>query len=303
MGGLLREGERVKFTFILQEKAHFPTAFMCRHLEVSSSGFYAWQRRPRSAHDVEDDRLKVLVHEAHVAGRACYGSPRVHRALQKQGVCISRTRVIRLMQEEKLVGRHRRRYHCTTDSDHNLPVATNLLDRKFTAAAPNQRWVGDTTELQIPNGRLFLAVIIDLFSRFVVGWALSAVNDRHLTIRALDMALRRRCPGLGLLHHSDQGSTYASEDYQRVLEQRGITCSMSRRGNCYDNAAMESWNSTLKTELGERFESPAMAKAKIFDYIEVFYNQTRMHSSIDYDSPAEFERRPPQERKSATLTN
>ena len=132
-------------------------------------------------------------------------------------------------------------------------------------------------------------MIIDLFSRFVVGWALSAVNDRHLTIKALDMALRRRCPGAGLLHHSDQGSTYASEDYQDVLELHGITCSMSRRGNCYDNAAMESWNSTLKSELGERFDSPADAKAKLFDYIEVFYNQTRMHSSIDYASPAEFE--------------
>jgi transposase InsO family protein len=150
--------------------------------------------------------------------------------------------------------------------------------------------VGDTTELLIPNGRLFLAAIIDLFSRFVVGWALSAVNDRHLTLKALDMALGRRCPGAGLLHHSDQGCTYASEDYQDVLEENGITCSMSRRGNCLDNAAMESWNSTLKSELGEHFESPADAKTKLFDYIEVFYNQTRMHSSLDYASPAEFER-------------
>ena len=194
------------------------------------------------------------------------------------------------MQEEGLVGRHRRRFRCTTDSDHQLPVATNVLDRVFTAAGPIQRWVGDTTELIIPNGRLFLAVIIDLFSRFVVGWALSAVNDRHLTLKALEMALRRRCPSAGLLHHSDQGSTYASEDYQQVLEQHGLICSMSRRGNCYDNAVVESWNSTLKSELGERFESPADAKEKLFDYIEVFYNQVRMHSSIDYASPAEFER-------------
>lgn len=280
----------MKFTFILAEKANFAIAFMCRQMGVSTSGFYAWVSRPQSAHDVEDDRLKVLVHEAHLVGRKNYGSPRVHRALKKQDVCVSRKRVIRLMQEEGLVGRHRRRYHSTTDSDHHLPVATNLLDRKFTAAAPNQRWVGDTTELLIPNGRLFLAVILDLYSRFVIGWALSAVNDRHLTIKALEMALRRRCPGVGLLHHSDQGSTYASEDYQKVLEQRGITCSMSRRGNCWDNAAMESWNSTLKSELGERFESPSDAKVKLFDYIEVFYNQTRLHSSLDYASPAEFER-------------
>lgn len=281
----------MKFTFIQTEKAHFPTAFMCRHMGVSASGFYAWLHRPQSAHDIEDERLKVLVHEAHQVGRKYYGSPRVHRALKKKRIPISRKRVIRLMQEEGLVGRpsHKFKFN-TTDSDHGLPVATNILDRKFTAEAPNQRWVGDTTELIIPNGRLFLAVIIDLYSRFVVGWALSAVNDRHLTIKALDMALRRRCPGAGLLHHSDQGSTYASEDYQDVLARHGITCSMSRRGNCYDNAAMESWNSTLKSELGERFESPADAKEKLFDYIEVFYNQTRMHSSLDYASPAEFER-------------
>lgn len=280
----------MKFAFIIAEKACFPIAFMCRHLGVSTSGLYAWRLRPPSAHDLQDQRLKVLVHEAHQQGRTYYGSPRVHRALTKQHVPVSRKRVVRLMKEEGLVGRVRRKFRCTTDSNHGLPVATNILDRKFTAAAPNQRWVGDTTELLIPNGRLFLAAIIDLFSRFVVGWALSAVNDRHLTIKALDMALRRRCPDAGLLHHSDQGSTYAAEDYQKVLTQHGITCSMSRRGNCYDNAAMESWNSTLKSELGERFESPIDAKVKIFDYIEVFYNQTRMHSSIDYASPAEFER-------------
>ena len=150
--------------------------------------------------------------------------------------------------------------------------------------------MGDTTELQIPNGRLFLAVILDLYSRFVVGWALSAVNDRHLTLKALDMALRRRCPDAGLLHHSDQGSTYASEDYQDVLAAHGITCSMSRRGDCYDNAAMESWNNTLKSELGERFDSAADAKVKLFDYIEVFYNQVRLHSSLGYLSLAEHER-------------
>jgi putative transposase len=281
----------VKFAFILAEKAQLGVTRLCRALGVSRAGFYAWCHRPQSAHDVADERLKVLVHEAHHReGRTYYGSPRVHRALKKQHVRISRKRVVRLMQEEGLVGRVRRRFKCTTDSDHHFPVATNLLGRDFQADAPNQRWVGDTTELLIPNGKLYLAAIIDLYSRFVVGWALSAVNDRHLTIKALDMALRRRCPGVGLLHHSDQGSTYASEDYQDVLKQHGITCSMSRRGNCLDNAAMESWNSTFKSELGERFDSPSDTKEKVFDYIEVFYNQTRMHSSLDYASPAEFER-------------
>jgi transposase InsO family protein len=214
----------------------------------------------------------------------------VHLALRRQDIRVSRKRVIRLMQAEGLVARARRRYRCTTMSDHEQPVAANLLGREFSAARPNQRWIGDTTELLIPGGRLFLAAILDLYSRFCVGWALSAVNDRHLTLRALEVALRRRCPSAGLLHHSDQGSTYASEDYQAVLERRGITCSMSRRGNCYDNAAMESWFSTLKSELGERFETPRHAKEQLFDYIAVYYNQQRMHSPTGYAAPAEFER-------------
>ena len=264
----------------------------CRALDVSRAGFYAWRGRSESSHEREDRRLTVLVRESHERSRRTYGSPRVHAELTAQGERLSRKRVIRLMQEQELKARERRRYKCTTMSDHDQPVAANLLARRFEAEVPNQRWAGDTTELRIgEGGRLFLAVIIDLFSRFTVGWALSAVNDRHLAIKALEMAVRRRCPDEGLLHHSDQGSPYASEDYQKQLEVAGIVCSMSRRGNCYDNAAMESWFSTLKSELGERFESYAEAKEKIFDYVEVFYNQRRIHSSIGYLSPAEFERR------------
>lgn len=284
----------MKFSFIDARKAETPplgtVSELCRALGISRSGYYAWTKRPPSEHARADQRLKVLVREAHVKGRRKYGSPRVYRALKKQGIKVGRNRVIRLMHEEGLVGRPKRRFKHTTDSNHGQPVAENLLKRDFTAERPNQRWVGDTTELRTPQGKLFLAVILDLFSRFVVGWALSAVNDRHVTLKALDMALRRRCPGAGLLHHSDQGGTYASGDYQAVLDKRGITCSMSRRGNCLDNAAMESWNSTLKMELGEDFESPADAKAKLFDFIEVFYNQTRLHSTLGYCSPAEFER-------------
>ncbi len=195
------------------------------------------------------------------------------------------------MQEQNLVARVRRRYKCTTMSDHDQPIAPNLLARRFEAEGPNQRWVGDTTELRVgESGRVFLAAVVDLYSRFVVGWALSAVNDRQLVIRALEMALRRRCPEAGLMHHSNQGSPYASEDYQNVLGAHGITCSMSRRGNCYDNAVAESWFSTLKAELGERFESYADTKEKLFDYIEVFYNQKRRHSALDYVSPGEYER-------------
>ena len=277
----------MKFAFIAAEKAEAePVARWCRALGVSRSGYYASVRRPESRHGREDRRLGVLVREAHERSRRTYGSPRVHAELAAQGEQVSRKRVIRLMQEQDLVARVRRRFKRTTDSDHELPVAPNLLDRRFEAEQPNQRWVGDTTELLIgESGKLYLAAILDLFSRFVVGWALTAVNDRHLVLRALGMALRRRCPDAGLLHHSDQGSPYASEDYQKMLEAHGITCSMSRRGNCIDNAAMESWFSTFKSELGERFESYAEAKEQVFDYIEVFYNQTRRHSALGYVSP------------------
>jgi transposase InsO family protein len=282
----------VKFAFIAAEKADAePAARWCRVLGVSRSGYYAWRRRPESRRSREDRRLGVLVGEAHERSRRTYGSPRVHAELAEQGERVSRKRVVRLMQEQNLRARVRRRFKHTTDSDHPLPVAPNLLDRRFEAEQPNQRWVGDTTELLIGDtGKLYLAAIVDLFSRLVVGWALSAVNDRHLVLRALEMALRRRCPDAGLLHHSDRGSPYASEDYQKVLDAHGITCSMSRRGNCIDNAAMESWFSTFKSELGERFESYAAAKEKAFDYIEVFYNQSRRHSALGYQSPAEFER-------------
>ena len=196
------------------------------------------------------------------------------------------------MREDGLKARARKRFKLTTMSDHDQPIAANLLDRQFEAEAPNQRWVGDTTEFVIGgSGKLYLAAILDLYSRFIVGWSLSAVNDRHLTIRALDMALKRRCPDVGLLHHSDQGCTYASEDYRALLETHGITCSMSRRGNCHDNAVMESLFSTVKSELGEHFDSHGEAKMELFDYIEVFYNQRRRHSTLGQISPAAYERR------------
>jgi transposase InsO family protein len=233
-----------------------------------------------------------LIRSSFAASRQRYGSPRIHEDLREQQEQVSRKRVIRLMQDDGLRARVRKRFKCTTMSDHDQPVAANLLDRRFTAERPNQRWVGDTTEFVIgERGKLYLAAILDLYSRFIVGWAVSAVNDRHLTIKALEMALRRRCPEAGLLHHSDQGCTYASEDYQTILETRGLTCSMSRRGNCYDNAVMESFFSTVKSELAERFDSFGEAKMVLFDYIEVFYNQRRRHSTLGQVSPAVFERR------------
>lgn len=259
---------------------------------MTRTGFYAWQRRPESAHATRDRQLKVLVRASFEGSKQRYGSPRIHADLREQDERVSRKRVIRLMQEDGLQARARKRFKCTTMSDHDPPIAANLLDRDFTADAPNRRWVGDTTEFVIgESGKLYLAAILDLFSRFVVGWAVSAVNDRHLALKALRMALQRRCPDIGLLHHSDQGSTYASEDYQRVLDASGITCSMSRRGNCYDNAVMEAFFSSLKSELADRFSSCGDAKMELFDYIEVFYNQRRRHSTLDQISPAEFERR------------
>jgi putative transposase len=263
----------VKFAWIAAEKASFKVSQLCRALAVSASGFYAWCRRPESAHAERDRQLRVLVRASFEASKHRYGSPRIHEDLLEQKERVSRKRVIRLMQEDGLKARIRKRFTCTTMSDHDQPVAANLLDRQFTAEAPNQRWVGDTTEFVIgESGKLYLAAILDLFSRFVVGWAVSAVNDRHLALHALTMALNRRCPDIGLLHHSDRGSTYASEDYQRRLEAHGITCSMSRTGDCYDNAVMEAFFSTVKIELADRFESGSHAKRELFEYIEVFYN-------------------------------
>jgi len=282
----------VKFAFVAAEKAAFKVTQLCRALRVSTSGFYAWCQRAPSARARKDLALRVQIRAAFEQSRRNHGSPRIHEDLLEAGERVGRNRVIRLMQEEGLRARVRKRYRCTTMSDHDQPVAANLLARAFEAAAPNQRWVGDTTEmLTASGGKFYLAAVLDLFARYCVGWAVSAVNDRHLTMRALEMAIRRRCPEAGLLHHSDQGSTYASEDYQRLLAAHGITCSMSRRGNCLDNAAMESWFSTVKAELGETFESIHRGKEQLFDYIEVFYNQQRRHSSIDYLSPARYERR------------
>jgi len=263
---------------------------MCHVLGVSCSGFYAWAQRAASARVQQDRRLRVLVRASFEESEQRYGSPRIHRDLVEQDIRVSRKRVIRLMQEDGLKARVRKRFTCTTQSDHGQPVAANVLDREFTAEAPNQRWVGDTTEFVIgESGKLYLAAILDLFSRFVVGWAISKVNDRHLAIQALEMALTRRCPNSGLLHHSDRGSPYASADYQTILAAHGITCSMSRSGDVYDNAVMEAFFSTVKMELDDRFPNVDEAKRALFEYLEVFYNRRRRHSTIGYVSPAVYE--------------
>jgi transposase InsO family protein len=282
----------MRFAFIAAEKARHSVTILCRCLRVTRSGFYAWLRRGLSARAQRDLVLRTKLRAFHAASHDRYGRPRLWKDLKEDGEAVSEKRVRRLMREEGLQGKVPKRFKQTTNSQHDDPIAANLLDRDFTAAAPNQRWVGDTTEFVIGDGgaKLYLAAILDLYSRFVVGWAISAVNDRRLTLKALEMAVQRRCPEPGLLHHSDRGCTYTCEDYQTYLATRGITCSMSRRADCYDNAVMESFFATVKKEEADRFPSYGDAKMALFDYIEVFYNQRRRHSTLGQLSPAAFER-------------
>jgi transposase InsO family protein len=282
----------MRFAFIAAEKARHSVAILCRCLRVTRSGFYAWLRRGLSARAQRDVQLNVKLRAFFAASKHRYGRPRLWKDLQEDGEAVSEKRVARLMRAEGIQGWVKRRFTVTTVRDHDDPVAPNVLDRQFTAAAPNQRWVSDTTEFVIgEGGKVYLAAIMDLFSRFIVGWALSAVNDRRLTLKALEMAVQRRCPEAGLLHHSDRGSTYTCEDYQAMLATHGIVCSMSRQGECHDNAVAESFFASLTKELGDRFPSYSDAKMAVFDYIEVFYNQRRRHSTLGQISPAAFEAR------------
>jgi len=282
----------MRFAFIAAEKARHTVSILCRCLQVTPSGFYAWVKRGLSPRAKRDLVLRTKLRAFHAASGHRYGRPNLWKDLQEDGEAVSEKRVARLMREEGIQGKVRKRFKQTTNSQHDDPIAPNVLDRDFTAAAPNQRWVGDTSECLIGEhgNKLSLAAILDLYSRFVVGWAISAVNDTRLTLKALEMAVQRRCPAPGLLHHSDRGCTYTCEDYQTYLVSQGITCSMSRRADCYDNAVMEAFFSTLKREAAEKFPSYGDAKMALFDYIEVFYNQRRRHSTLGKISPARFER-------------
>ena len=282
----------MRFAFIEAEKANYPVTVMCRMLEVSRCGFYAWRGRPESTRSREDRRLLVKIKASHAASRETYGSPRVHRDLREDGETIGRGRVARLMRVAGLRSKRRRRYRVTTDSNHSQPVAANVLERDFTAEASNRKWASDITYVPTRSGWLYLAVVLDLYSRRVVGWAMSTRITRKLALDALRMALVHRDRPRMLVHHSDRGSQYASKDYRRVLQAHGIQCSMSRRGNCWDNAVVESFFATLKTELIHHsdYRLPQEAKAEIFEYIEVFYNRQRRHSTLDYQTPVGFER-------------
>jgi putative transposase len=291
----------VKFEFIEAEKAHWSIAFMCDRLEVSKSGFYAWRGRPPSSRSIEDERLLAEIRTVHAESRGRYGSPRVHRELAAKGIHASKHRVARLMRENGLRGRRRRRFRHTTDSNHAMPIAPNTLARDFTAEAPNTVWVTDITYIPTREGWLYLAAILDLYSRRVVGWSMSDRITRQLTLDALSMGLQSRTPPAGLLHHSDRGSQYASADYRAALTSAGIHCSMSRKGDCWDNAVAESFFATLKTELVHEADwaTRAEARSAIFEYLEVFYNRRRIHSSIGYVSPQEFELKYERERIAA----
>src|SRR5258708_33648081 len=288
----------MKYAFIANHTKEFRVCAMCHALAVSVSGYYAWGRRVAhgpSAHERADAALSGRIHTAFVAGRGVYGSPRIHATLRAAGIRCGRKRVARLMRAQGLhATRPRQRKPRTTDSQHPQSVAPNLLRRDFTSCAPNRRWVADITAIATRAGWLYLAALLDVYSRRVVGWAMDASRDAHLVEAALDMALTTRQPSAGLLHHSDRGSQYTSTAYRGILEDHGIVASMSGKGEPYDNALMESFFRTLKAECVDRydFQTPRQARVCIFEYLEVFYNRQRLHSSLGYRSPMAFEHLP-----------
>ena len=263
---------------------------MCRVLGVSRSGDYRWSRRTRpSAREVADGELVALIQEIHEDSRHTYGSPRVHHELKRRGVTASMDRVARLMRQHGIRGRVRRRYRATTDSNHRRPVAANLLGREFEQEVPDSAWCADITSIATASGWVYLAAVIDLATRMVVGWSMATHMRTELVVHALENALATRDPAPSMIHHSDRGSQYASGDDQRLLEAKGITCSMSRKGDCWDNAVMESFFGTYKQECAHvaRWQGLDDARRATVDYIDVFYNRKRLHSSLGYRTPAE----------------
>ena len=275
-------------------KKDHPILKLCLHLEVSASGYYDWQRRLSrpGQRAMEDQVLAQEIGQIHARSRETYGAPRVEKELRQKGRCHGRNRVARIMKKQGLCGRQKGRYRVqTTDSNHDQPIAPNRLAQAPKATAPNQLWVADITYIETKEGWLYLAAILDLYSRKIVGWAMSERIDTALVLKALAMALLHRSPPANLLFHSDRGVQYASGEYRQALGNAGLIASMSRKGNCYDNAAMESFWSTLKLELIYRrcFDTRFQARTQIFDYIETFYNRQRSHSALGFHSPVDFE--------------
>lgn len=270
---------------------------MCQKLEVSRSGYYQWHKRDESPRKKKDRELKEKILAIYIKSKKRYGSPRINDELRDMGIRCGKKRIERLMRELGIRARHKRQFRVTTNSKHNYPVAPNLLNRQFQVNAPNQVWVADITYIRTFEGWLYLAAVMDLFSRKIVGWSMSKTMTSDLAITALKMAIHSRRPSKGLMHHSDRGVQYASHAYQDVLKNHGMVCSMSRKGNCWDNAAMESFFSTLKTEcIDEKiYLSRTQAKREIFEFIEIDYNRKRRHSTIGSMTPENFEN----QRKSA----
>lgn len=283
-----------KYAVMVRHREAFTIALMCRVLDVAPSGFYAAQRRPPSARAARDEQLRVQIRTVHRQSRRRYGAPRIHQELRDQGERVAKKRVARLMREDGLRGRRPRRFVATTDSAHAAPIAPNTLNRRFgiaTIPAPDHVWAADITYLPTRAGWLYLAVVLDLFSRRVVGWALRPTLERDVVLAALRQALHGRRPAPGALHHSDRGSQYASGDYRALLAAHGLDVSMSRRGDCWDNAVVESFFATLKVELvhDANWETRDQAARDIFEFIEIWYNRQRRHSSLGYRTPVQYE--------------
>jgi transposase InsO family protein len=284
----------VTFRFIHERlSGRFPVEACCDVLGVSRSGYYAWRDRPRGARAKRRRELAAKAKAVHEANRGVYGSPRVCAALRASGEAVCENTVAKVMKEHGIRAKSKRKFvPRTTDSSHGRPVAENRLGRQFDAPLPDRKWAADTTYVPTAEGWLYVAAVLDLCSRKVVGWSMAGHMRTGLVADALKMAIARRAPGAGLLHHSDRGVQYASDDYQHLLAEHGIECSMSGKGDCWDNAAMESFWGTLKTELvnHEDYQTREQARASVFEYVEVFYNRHRLHSSLGYVSPEQFER-------------
>ena len=282
----------MRYAFIAAHFTQFPMRLMCRALEVSRSGYYAWRKRPASRRSMKNRLLLERIKEVHKNSRKTYGSPRVHRQLLAEGERCGRGRVERLMSANGIRAKQKRKFVATTDSKHDLPVAENILQREFHVEEPNRVWLSDITYIPTDEGWLYLAGVLDLCSRTAVGWSMGESLETGLVLDALKMAQQRRRPGDGLIHHSDRGSQYASDDYGDLLKSYGMQMSMSRKGDCWDNAVMESFFGTLKKELvhHRKYRTRAEARQDIFEFIEVFYNRERLHSSLGYMSPAAYEK-------------
>jgi transposase InsO family protein len=281
----------MKYWFIDQHRSLYGVQKMCRVLEVSRSGYYGWKRQPQSKRQKENEKILMEIRESHKNSRRAYGSPRITEDLQANGTKCGENRVARLMKNNGIVGKAKKKFKATTNSRHNLPIAENVLNQNFTAKEPNTVWVSDITYVPTLEGWLYLVVILDLFSRQVVGWAMSDRLTSGFVVEALYQAIGRRRPPSGCIFHSDRGVQYASSDFRDALKAFGFIQSMSRKGNCYDNAVAESFFHTLKTEhvYEYRYETRAEARQSIFDYIEMFYNRQRRHSALGYRTPVSYE--------------